>query len=92
MGADLVSIRRQAAGPWPYSGKHGTQVIRSHLPDEAEVGGRTAKPLAVRFACAGVVVVERLGDTRELVGLLADTELCDRQHRPDNGHRGAPSG
>ena len=61
-------------------GEHGTQVVGIDLAVEAEAGGADAEPLAVSFAGAGVVVVERLRDTGELIRLLAHAELGDRQH------------
>src|SRR5690606_30767291 len=44
-------------------------------------------PLTGRLAGAGVVVVERLGHTRQLVRLLAHPELRDAQHA---GHETSP--
>ena len=75
--AHRVAVRGQPAGAGTEPGEHGSQIVGVDLAVEAERLGAAADPLAVRLAGTGVVVVERLGDTGQVVGLLADAELGD---------------
>ena len=90
--AGLFAVRCEPAATGGESGEHSAEVFAGDVAGESETGGGPADPLAVGFARAGVVGVERLGDTRELVRLLADTELGDRQHAPAEGQRPVPPG
>ena len=80
-GRGLLPVRRQPTPPGRQPGQHRPQIIGVDLAVEAEPPGAAADPHAARLAGAGVVVVEGLGDPRQLVGLLTDAELGDRQHR-----------
>ena len=50
------------------------------LASEVELSGGSADPMPGRLALAGVVVLDAGGDRVEVVGLLALTELSDRDH------------
>jgi hypothetical protein len=91
VGSDLVAVRRQPARTGAETGEHGTKILGVDLALETESRCTAADPLAVGLAGAGVVVVERLGDTRQLVRLLPDAQLRDRQHAPQREPR-SPTG
>ena len=63
-------------------------------PSKPSSAGSPADPLPRRLAGTRVVGVERLGDPRQLVRLLADPQLRQRQHvgdrAPDEGPRPVP--
>ena len=79
-GAEWVAVRIKTTGAWSESGEHGAQIVGSYVAGQVESCRSPAEPLADRFAGAGVVVIEGLGDPGEVVGLLADSEFGDRQH------------
>jgi hypothetical protein len=73
VGSEPTRARRE-------SGEHRPQIIGVDLARKPESFRSRAEPAARGFARTGVVVVEGLGDARELVGLLADAKLGDAQH------------
>ena len=79
-GAELVAVRVKATGAGGEPSEHGAQIVGAYVAGQVESCGSPAEPLANGFAGAGVVVVEGLGDSGEVVGLLADSEFGDRQH------------
>src|SRR5262249_55438606 len=74
------AVGRQATPAGSQPGQNSAQIIRVDVAFQRESGGTTPDPHTLGLAGAGVVVVQRLGDTGELIGLLTDTELGDRQH------------
>ena len=74
------AVRREAAVARGEAGEDGSEVVGVDGVGEAELGRATADPDAGGLAGARVVVVERLGNARQLVRLLADTESRYRQH------------
>jgi integrase len=80
-----VAVRGQTTVARSETCEHGAKIIGVDLTGEPEPSGRTADPLAVRLAGTRVVVVQRLRHPGELVGLLANTEFGDRQHRQSSG-------
>jgi hypothetical protein len=83
---ESFAVWGQAAVAWCETGEDGSQIISVDLAGEPEARRGAADPLAVRFTGTGVVIVQRLGDTRQLVGLLTDTKLRYRQHHQPSGH------
>ena len=80
MGADRFAVRGEPAGAGSDPGEHGAQVVGVDVTGQPEPFRADASPPARRLTRAGVVVVQRLGDTRKLVRLLADPELGDTEH------------
>jgi hypothetical protein len=80
MRSGLFAVGRQATPARSQPGQDGAHIIRLYVAVKSEPPGTTTDPHAMGFAGAGVVVVQRLGDPRELVGLLTEAELGDRQH------------
>ena len=80
MGADRFAVRGEPAGAGSDPGEHGAQVIGVDVAGQAEAFRSDPSPPARRLARAGVVVVQRLGDPRQLVRLLTDPELGDAEH------------
>ena len=64
--------------------QHRPQIVGADLAVEAEPGRSPTDPLPRRLAGARVVGVERLGDPRQLVGLLADPQLGQRRARGEH--------
>jgi hypothetical protein len=80
--ANRLTIRREPTGAGCHPGEDRPQVIGGDIAGEAEGFRADAGPSAGGFARARVVVVQRLGDTGELVGLLADAEFGNAEHTP----------
>ncbi|CAN5680667.1 hypothetical protein BH18ACI1_BH18ACI1_23040 [soil metagenome] len=89
---DRLAVRSETARPLRHSCQHCPQVVRGDLAGEPEAFGTGADPTARCFSGARVVVVERLRDPGELVGLLADTELGDAEHPTSEPNRGPEVG
>ena len=56
------------------------QIVVGDLAVETEPGGARTRPLPGRLAAARVVVLDALGDRRQVVVLLASAELADGEH------------
>ena len=73
----MSPVRCQSATTGQQASEHCPQIIRIDITSQVQTESALADPAAGRFACTGVIVIQRLSDAGQLIRLGTNTELRD---------------